>query len=140
MEYPPELAAAYRAAVYRVETPAGAVDLRIGEGSPGLDRALAAQGERSWAYLTATNPGSRPLPEPENVRRMARLDAELARRGLAAWRGASRDPAGVWPAEPSRLILGIDEGAARALAGSFGQAAFVAGEIGGAPRLVWVAG
>jgi hypothetical protein len=132
------LEAAYRAARYRIAVPGGAFELTVGRPSEELERLLAAHGCRRWALLAAANPGSRRLGERENQRRLARLDRELERRGLVAFEGENRDPAGIWPAEASRLLLDVDQEAARALAAAFGQAAILAGETGGAPRLVWI--
>lgn len=134
----PAIEAAYRAAVYRVDAPGESFDLSIGLAAPALDRLLARAGADRWAYVTAANPASLRLEEEENARRLARLDAEIARRGWRAIPGASLDPEGFWPAEASRLLLGVEEAAARALARRFGQIAFVAGERGAPPRLCWV--
>lgn len=132
------LAAAFAATRYRVDASRGPIELAIGRRSPALDRLLARAGAERWAWLTAVNPGARRAGAGENVRRLARLDAELARRGLAWLAGVSRDPAGAWPDEPSRLVLGLDAQAARALARDQGQLAFLAGEAGGVVRLEWV--
>ena len=132
------LAAAYREARYRVDAPAGSFELRIGAPAPELERLLVAVGCERWAYLTAVNPASIRLEDEENRRRLARLDAEIARRGWPVHPGAAVDPRGTWPDEPSRLVLGVDESAARELARRFGQNAFVAGERGDVPRLCWV--
>jgi len=134
----PDLEAAYRAARYRVDTPDGSLELEIGRPAPELDRLLATARVERWAYLTAVNPASIRLEEAENRRRLSRLDLEIARRGWSAHPGAALDPHGEWPAEPSRLVLGLDEAAAREVARRFGQNAFVAGERGGVPRLCWV--
>lgn len=128
----------YRRALYRVETGTGPVDLRVGEPAPELDRWLAAHGAVRWGFVTAVNPGSEPLPAPENAARMARLEARLRRDGRDFRPGLGLDPDGRWPPEPSFLVLGATEPELAALAAEFEQAAFLAGERGGAPRLVFV--
>lgn len=133
----PALEAAYRAARYLVHGEGGAIELAVGVRSAALERLLAAAGARRWAWLTAVNPASRRLGAEENRARLARLDAELAAAGRRALPGAAVDPAGAWPEEESRLVLDLDVEAARALAGRFGQLAFLAGEAGGAVRLEW---
>lgn len=133
------LAAAYRAARYRVDAPGGELVLRVGRRSRRLDALLAALGARRFAWLTAVNPGSRRLSERDNARRLAHLDAEIARRGWRALPGASRDPQGHWPDEPSRLLLDVDAETARALARQLGQNALLVGSCGEPVRLLWVA-
>ncbi len=138
MDSDPALARAYRDAIYRIETPHGALDLAIGRHTPELDRLLEAAGAQCWAYVTAVNPASIRLDDQDNARRMKRLDAELARRRWR-WRpGESLDPLGQWPPEPSRLLLDVALEDARDLARRFGQSAFVAGTRGEPARLYWV--
>ena len=48
------LAAAFRAALYRILGPSGPIDLRIGRRSAALDRLLERAGVRCWAFLTAS--------------------------------------------------------------------------------------
>lgn len=131
------LEAAFRATRYRLAAAGATIVLEIGARAPALDRLLAAAGERRWAWLTAVNPGARRLDAARNAARLAELDAALARAGRTALRGVAVDPAGEWPDEESRLVLGLDAGAARALARRFGQVAFLAGEAGAEVRLEW---
>lgn len=128
----------YRRAVYRVRLDTGTLDLRVGEPAPELDRWLAARGAARWGFLTAVNPGSILRPEGENRRRLARLEALLERRGWERRPGEGLDPESRWPAEASFLVVGADEPELAALAAAFGQAAFLAGEVGSPPRLVFV--
>ena len=67
---------------------------------------------------------------------MARLEHELDAWGLPWLRGEGVDPAGDWPGEPSLLVLGLDEAAARALARRFGQNAIVCAAADAVPHLV----
>ncbi|KAB2959037.1 MAG: DUF3293 domain-containing protein, partial [Thermoanaerobaculia bacterium] len=67
----------YRRAIYRVRLESATLDLRVGELAPELDGWLAARGAARWGFITAVNPGSSPLPEAENRRRLARLEARL---------------------------------------------------------------
>lgn len=129
----------YRRAVYRVQLEDDlAVDLTVGARSPGLDRWLAGRGAGRWGFLTAVNPGSRRLSEEENRIRLARLVALLRTRDLELRAGAGLDPAGEWPPEPSLLVVGASEEELARWAAEFEQAAFLAGDTGSAPRLVFV--
>ena len=118
-----ELEAAYRAALYR----AGGIVLRVG--NPGPEAGC-------WAFLTACNPMSCPLPDAENASRMDWLRADLS--GFVLHEGEGAAPDGSWR-EPSFLVLGIDERSASGLALRYGQAAFLFGERGAPARLAWTA-
>ena len=140
----PSLDAAYRATTYWVE-PATAprFGLRCDERSETLDGMLGEAGVRTWAFLTACNPGSRRLDAAMNAARMARLAASVETLGLQAIAGVGIGDAegvhgGEWPAEPSLLVLGICEADAIALGRQFGQNAILVGTIGGCPTLVWL--
>jgi hypothetical protein len=132
------LEAAYRATAYWVEAPAGRFALRVGVRCTDLDRLLAAHGVEAWAYVTAYNPGSWPLPEAENRARQDELCRAVAAAGYAAYAGEGVGAG--WPPEASLLVLGIGEEDAAALGRRFGQAAVVVGRSGGPARLLWLGG
>ena len=131
-----DLLDAYRRTSFFADTPWGRLRLRIGEPNPDLDRILEAQGVRSWAYVTAFNPGSVVLSDDENERRQTRLEQEVARRGYATFRGEGAGDDGVWPPERSLLIVGIRDVDAIELGRVFGQRAIVYGELGELARLL----
>ena len=134
-----ELRASYTRAVYRVDFPAAPVFLEVGAPSPALDGWLAANGETCFAFLSAANPGSVALSDEENRRRHERLVARLQAGGLTPVGGESFEAAsGAWR-EASLLVGGITRAAAIRLAGEFGQAALLCGEIGGPVELVLAA-
>lgn len=127
---------AYLATTYRLFAGNERLDLRIGARAPALDRLLHASGMRNWAFVTACNPGSRPLPAWRNRARQLRL-----RRSLAGMRlrlpGLGVPDASGWKPEPSVLVAPVPPGRARRIARRFGQNAVVAGRRGAAPALVW---
>lgn len=127
-----ELEFAYAATTYQ----AGSLRLRVGEPAPALDALLAARGLDQWAWLTAVNPRSQPLPPAENRRRMADLLSRL--QGRLWLRGEAVSDRGDWPAEPSVLVLGMSRAEAVALARSYQQNAILFGERGGLAHLVWI--
>ena len=133
------LVAAYRRAIYRVERPEGAIDLRVGRRSARLESWLHGLRVRRWGFVTAVNPGSRRLSDAENELRLGRLEGRLLALGHRLVPGVGLDPDGAWPDEPSFLVLEAGEAVLSEVAGEFGQAAFVAGETGRPARLVWVA-
>lgn len=132
---PRELETAYTQAVYRVDAQPVSFFLRVGEHSPDLARWLGKQGARSFAFISAANPGSQPLPEPENEDRHRRLVEQVSAAGLPALAGESYAAAdGAWR-ERSLLIAGLAREAALALAREFGQVALLWGKAGGPVEL-----
>ena len=128
---------AYRRTLYRVFVPGGAIDLQIGHRCPALDRLLAASGYDRWAFLTAWNPRSTPLPVWRNAMRSRHLARTLRALG---WRflpglGVSQEPG--WRPEVSMLVLGMPAARALRIARGFGQYAIVAGRRGGRGHLLW---
>lgn len=129
------LDAAYRATTYRV----GTLALRMDEPNPpALDVLMEGRGYREYAYITAYNPGSRPLPESENRRRQRALIERLQDEGRLVLRGEAISDTADWPPEPSLLVLGMSAEEAKALGRELGQNAVVVGRLGDAPHLAWL--
>src|SRR5205085_7826772 len=117
-----ELEGHYQASLFRADTPAGPLTLRIGSPSPELDALLDRHGATAWAYVTACNPGSRQLPAPENEKRTAKLRELIEQAGFAAYPGEGSDQGGTWR-EASFLVPGANESVADLLGRRFGQLA-----------------
>ena len=131
------LETAFRATTYRVETPDGSFDLRIGLGNPAFDDFLCRQGVSSWGIVTAYNPGI-VLPEAKNRLHHEQLQARLQ---ILNWRylaASNIADSGIWPSEPGFCLLQVEEQSLRALAAEFAQLALVYGETGSVPRLIWI--
>lgn len=126
-----ELDRAYRATSYC----AGKLTLRVGETSRVLDTLLRNRGVAEWAYLTACDPGSVPLPRAQNEARQRVLLERLRGRTVLVGEASADD--GSHPPEPSFLVLGIPRAEAMTLARAFGQNAILAGAIGKPAELVW---
>jgi hypothetical protein len=131
--------AAYRATEYRVllEDEAELV-LRVDQ--PADDRLLRERCEvrEHWAIVTPCNPGSQALDLEANARRLEQLAQRLHRHGLGHHPARNHDPLGQWPDEPGFLLCDPPPGLAEQLGREFGQNAILAGELGEAPRLVWL--
>jgi hypothetical protein len=123
---------AFIAAHYRVDAPHGTFTIRIGAVLD-ADTARCAPG-LPWAVLTACNPGAAASGEAANARATADLVALLDAEGTNHWPGLNHDGQG-GHAEASRFVAGLDTAVADHIARRFGQAALVAGVIGGAARL-----
>jgi Protein of unknown function (DUF3293) len=112
------------------------VCFRIGGASARLDALLARYGSPRWAFMTAWNPASKPLPREENDRRQTELIAQLTVAGYRCLRAEGRNADAPWPPEESVLALDIPKGVARRIGHQYGQLAIVAGERGSPAQLV----
>ena len=121
------LLAAYRATAYRVRlTDGGWATIRVDEALPSALASLA--GPSPWAFITAWNPHSRPLPRTTNRRAQRALLEEL--RHLPAM-VAMRPGSGVGPdgwREPGLFVVGPDPARLDSLARRYEQNAYVHGQ------------
>ncbi|MHB2165645.1 DUF3293 domain-containing protein [Alsobacter sp. R-9] len=130
------LTAAYRATSYVAGAGDQRIVLRVGERSEALLRAMAGRGVASAAFVTAWNPFSVSLPPAENEAAQRALAADVAAGGWYAIEGHGSGDDGAWPPEPSLLVLGLHEGAARALMVRYRQNAIVWCGEDGVPQLL----
>lgn len=77
------------------------------------------------AFITAFNPYSVETALEENNLRQKQLSIEIEHSGLKYFSGIGQHPSGVWPGEPSFLVLGIPLESARGLGIRFEQNAIV---------------
>ena len=126
---------AYLATDYKVMAAEPFV-LNIGRASPELARCLKLNRTDSAAFITAWNPFGELTSDSENHAAQQKLLAEIKALGLPCLEGKGRDPAGLWPGEPSLLVFGISLEAAKKLAGQFCQNGFVYAGKDATPRLV----
>lgn len=132
------LEAAYQRTLYRVCVPGGGtLDVRIGQRCRPLDRLLAARACRRWAFVTAWNPGSVPLPAWRNAARSRRLARALEYLGYRFLPGLGAPEQQTWKPEVSLLVLGMPLARALRIGRQFGQNAIVAGRRGRAAELFW---
>ena len=106
---------AYRRTTFVADTRKGRMRLRVGQHCSELDALLAGHGVATWAYVTASNPGSVPLTAEENTALQHRLGGSVAELGLVSYPGEGIGDDGRWPPEPSLLILGIGRDGAKRL-------------------------
>ncbi len=134
----PCLEAVFLATTYRVETPEGCFDLRIGVSDPAFDDFLARHRASFWSIVTACNPGAT-LSPADNAERDRALRGRIEALGWRYYRAGNHADRDDWPVEPGYCILDAGAAALCALAADFGQAAVVCGAAGqGGGRLVWL--
>lgn len=120
-----ELRAAYLRTIYCVFTSTGELEIAVNKYSVELDALLAAQQVTFAAFITASNPASRPLDAAANARRNEALRIDVEAAGFSYLHGEGRDPAGAWQSEQSLLVLGIAAADATRLALRYDQNAYV---------------
>src|SRR5690625_6311153 len=82
----------------------GPLSLQVGKKNPALDAAID---NRSWAILTACNPGAHRLGDRYNRHRHRQLLYELARKVMDSWSAIHRVLPGCWSYESYELIEGM---------------------------------
>ncbi|CAN5398830.1 hypothetical protein BH10ACI2_BH10ACI2_17150 [soil metagenome] len=132
-----ELYEAYLETSYVVHDDGVDLTIRVHKKNIQLNDLLKQEGVSSWAFLTAYNPFSTPLTEPENLDRQAKLIQHLESRGLRYLRGFGKGDDPSWEPEPSLFILDIGRNDAIAIGRQFDQNAILWGEIEGFPELIW---
>ena len=110
--------------------------LKIGQYSEELKRLFTSNSLSTAAFITAYNPFSQQLSEGENLERQVKLVKEIQSRGLNLLQGLGQDPDQKWEGEPSLLILDIAFEAAKKIARTYEQNAFVWCEEACTPQLV----
>ena len=130
----PDLAKAYREALYFVHGEDGDIQLRVDQTSLELASLMKDRSAKSAAFLTAFNPHSILGVAEVNLSNHNALIADVYALGLRSISGDGGDPLRLWPSEPSILVLGISHQNAELLAGRYGQNAYL--WIGGDDGLV----
>ena len=135
------LAKAFRATTYRVMWGEARFDVRIGCRHSDLDGALAENGAKRWAIVTAWNPGSVVRPAEENANALIRLEARAKDLGLVLYPASNHADAdqAAWPVEHGLFLCDATREVASALASEFGQLACVVGERNEVAELLWTA-
>lgn len=124
-DLPAALSHAFEKAIYRVHSPLGDMDVRIGQLNRSLNQLLEQENSRGAAILTACNPGAQICSRAFNDAVQESLLRDLQKLDLRWWPAVNLDPAGKWPDEPSLLVLDISLQQARWQARLFKQLAFV---------------
>lgn len=130
---------AYRATQYRVLSDANAGSgfrLRLDSFSTDLMGAFVAHGVTGAALITAFNPRSEQFADAVNLARHRDWLATLDAAGFVHLPAENVDPSGAWPTELSRLVLGISQAEAEAMARSLDQNGLVFAGSDAVPRLI----
>lgn len=108
--------------------------LHVGEASPRFDALLRERGIRSWAIITAYNPGDERPGDAANQRAQENLLDDL--NDYQRWDAAGSDPDSPHR-EPSVFVWNMPAGAARSIGARYRQACVLCGEPGTPPWLEW---
>ncbi|MDV6340275.1 DUF3293 domain-containing protein [Nitrosomonas sp. Is24] len=129
------LIANYTHADYRIGTATECITLKIDQYSEPLAQFLATSNQSCAAIISAYNPCSQLVSNEENVAAHESLRHFLVCHAYPSIESVHTDPAGVWPAEKSFFIPGIDIHSAKSLGQQFNQNAIVWIERDAIPRL-----
>ena len=110
--------------------------LNIGQFSDQLMQLLSFHKVTTAAFLTAYNPFSKQLSRDKNSTRQSNFAKEVQSRGLSFLQGLGQHPNHKWEGEPSLLVLGIAFEAAKKLARTYEQNAFVWGDESCIPQII----
>lgn len=131
-----ELSEAYKNTTYRVYSPIGEIDIRIGVMNPLLQELLLSNHLESWAFISACNPYSVMQDTGVNTVLNTQLEDYLSRKQYVFFKGMGVGDDDSWEPEASFMVLNIGKEDAKKLARQFKQNAVVAGEIHGLPELI----
>ncbi len=118
---------AYTQAIYQIDTPF--FQLRVGQSHPDWDRWLQSNGYKEWSIITAWNPHSLPTPASENHTQQSKLRYLLKSHQIPYLAGRNINPKGLWPDEPTFIILNQPQPWSEQCARTFGQLAFLHGRL-----------
>ncbi|WP_350112670.1 DUF3293 domain-containing protein [Nitrosomonas sp.] len=126
----------YTHADYRIGSAADCITLKIDQYSEPLAQFLVTLNQSYAAIISAYNPYSQLVSDEENVVAHESLRHFLTYHAYQGIESVHTDPAGVWPAEKSFFIPGIDIHSAKSLGQQFNQNAIVWIDRDAIPRLV----
>ena len=129
---------AYRGTSFEARVGDGKPDIkiRIDKICPALDGLLQEKSLARWIYVTAWNPGLERPGKLINEQRNRALLKDLNLPGRYVFSGVGRGEDLEWEPEESFLALGVELDVGIRLGQKYGQAAIVAGELGGPACLI----
>jgi hypothetical protein len=128
-----DLENSYREAVYSIHN--SGIYIKVGHHNEELDHILEEYHADSWAFITAWNPGGKPLTLEENLKRQIKLLMEIKDLILMEGHGQAKD--GSW-SEDSFLVVGMSQSQATDICSKYGQLAFLYGDKGETAKLVFI--
>ena len=131
-----ELFEAYKNTTYRVYSPIGKIDIRIGVINPLLQQLLLNNSSESWAFITACNPYSVMQNEDVNTLLNTQLEDYLSGKRYVFFKGIGVGDDNSWEPEASFMVLNIRKEDAVKLGKQFKQNAIVTGVIGTFAELI----
>jgi len=131
-----DLIASYLCANYQIGTGSDSISLRIDQFSEPLAKLLISSGQSCAAIISAYNPHSLRLSNTKNLAAHESLRNLLDRYSYSIFESLNTDPAGLWPAEKSFFVPGLDLNTAQTLGQQFDQNAIVWIGSDAIPRLI----
>ena len=132
---PVDLINAFLNTNYHVED-ANPFILRVGEKSQELKQLFKRYNHDSAVFLTAWNPFSELTDQNENLLRQVELESDIKNLDHPYLPGYGKDENGVWPPEPSIMILGMALETAKLLGKKYRQNALIWSTDDAIPQLI----
>lgn len=132
----PEVFEAYKNTTYRVYSPIGEIDIRIGVLNPLLKELLLSNNVASWAFITAYNPYSVMQDVGVNTLLNTQLEDYLSGKRYVFFKGMGVGDDDSWEPEASFMVLNIGKEDAIKLGRQIKQNAIVVGVIGNSAELI----
>ncbi|MCC6912163.1 MAG: DUF3293 domain-containing protein [Rhodospirillaceae bacterium] len=137
MTVPPDLIAAYRAAIYEIDANGEPLAFHVDRPSARVDALLAAHGAAEAVLITAYNPRSKIQSEEKNALAHGALIEAVRAVGKDYVLTRARDPGDNGPTEAGLFVFDLSRDGGLALARRFGQYAIVYVEKGAPPALAF---
>ena len=126
-----KLIKAYTNTQYIVKSPA--VNIRIGNKCPDVDKLLVENGLTDWAFITAYNPKSNCYSREMNEFLHKQLIKSTSK--YTSYEGYGKGEDDSWQREVSLLVLGISKEEAKVIGEIFDQNAIVVGSLSSKAKL-----
>lgn len=130
------LIASYLCTNYQIGADPDSISLRIDQYSEPLAKLLISSEQSCAAIISAFNPRSLRLSNTKNLAAHESLRNFLIHHSYPIIESLNRDPAGLWPAEKSFFVPGLDLNTAQTLGQQYDQNAIVWIGSDAIPRLI----
>ena len=128
-----ELEISYRKGMYSLKN--SGIYINLDSTNIELDDILEEYNGKSWAFITAWNPGGRPLSRENNLERQIQLLLDIKDYIIMEGIGEAQDQS--W-SEDSFFVIDINEEEVVNLSNKYGQAAYLYGVRGEPGRLIFL--
>jgi len=136
-----ELAAVFQKTTYKILLSNHAyLDFHFHQLNEDFNAWLTIQGIESWAFLTPCNPNSTQVPEIQNKNNLIKLEEKLKNLQMGYYSALHKADNQNWPDEPSFLLINVSLDSVQELSEEYHQSAFIYGQSGSEPEIIFYRG